>query len=79
MNNPLVYETEALYVASEDGGAALIATLNSGPSEDATVFVRIQSYDETAWEDAEAAHPWIRAAIGKRVRVTIEVIEDKEA
>lgn len=52
----------------EDGGAARIANL-SNDNEDSCLFVRIQSWDELL------RHDEFREFEGKRVRVTIEVIE----
>jgi hypothetical protein len=43
------------------------------------MFVRIQSYDERIWEQNGAlpeAHAEIRRIFGKRVRVTVEVLND---
>lgn len=52
----------------DDGGAARIANL-SNQDEDSCLFVRIQSWDELL------RHDEFREFEGKRVRVTIEVIE----
>lgn len=66
----------------EDGGQALIATL--GDSEDEGLFVKIQSWtnllDRYKYDDSALAtmHPDFAELAGKRVRVTIEVIDDKE-
>lgn len=52
----------------DDGGMAMIAEL-SGTGE-TEMFVRIHSWDP------EKQHPEMRAMLGQRVRVTIEVLED---
>lgn len=52
----------------EDGGAARIACI-SGDDQNSCLFVRIQSWDELN------RHEEFRELEGKRVRVTIEVIE----
>lgn len=59
----------------EESGAALIAHISSkGPDDPGLVFVRIQSYDERAWENSKdpAVHRQAKQLAGKRVRVTIE-------
>jgi hypothetical protein len=82
---------EGCALEQEDGGAAIIFHVDTYSSDDDAVaqksndaasgmFVRIQSYDERAWsEDASEkalAHQEIRQIFGKRVRVTIEVLDD---
>jgi hypothetical protein len=53
---------------TEDGGQAKIAELSR---EDSPLFVRVQS-----WVDGrDAVHPQVEELAGKRVRVTIEIIE----
>jgi hypothetical protein len=58
----------------EDGGQAMIAeaisfdTLNS--NDDNFMFVNIQSWDE------DIEHTDMKNLIGKKVRITIEVLED---
>jgi len=56
----------------EDGGAAIIICAQEveQTTEDAGMFVRIQSWDE------EAMHDDLRKFNGKRLRVTVEAIED---
>lgn len=53
----------------EDSGCALIEDVGTDGVEDNGVFVRIQSWDETK------EHKDFNALKGKRVRVTIEVVE----
>jgi cold shock CspA family protein len=59
----------------EDGGQALIATIYEGGPED--MFVRIQSWEEEDQNnpDKEPEHKTAKSLEGKRVRVTIEVID----
>jgi len=54
----------------EDGGRALIAHFEQKDceEEEAGLFVRLQSYDETK------IHKDAQALVGKRVRITVEVI-----
>jgi hypothetical protein len=52
----------------EDGGAARIATI-ADDRDDSCLFVRIQSWDELS------RHEEFRELEGKKIRVTIEVIE----
>jgi hypothetical protein len=56
----------------EDGGAAIIVHAQEveQTTENAGMFVRIQSWDE------EAMHDDLRKFNGKRLRVTVEAIED---
>jgi hypothetical protein len=58
----------------EDGGRALIAEVDRDEkledSDNDAFFVRIQS-----WSD-DRTHPTMNALIGKKVRVTIEIIEE---
>jgi hypothetical protein len=58
----------------EDGGRVLIAQIAHvvGESEnsDEGLYVRIQSWSESKM------HPQMDALIGKKVRVTIEIIEE---
>jgi hypothetical protein len=77
----------------EDGGAALIFHTNAYESAEKFaadelreepehgMFVRIQSYDERIWEQNGAlpeAHDEIRQLFGKRVRVTVEVLDEND-
>jgi len=52
----------------EDGGMAVIEDVGMDGVEDNGIFVRVQSWDETK------KHKEFNALIGKRVRVTIEII-----
>lgn len=53
----------------EDGGCALIESIGTEGDEETGIFVRVQSWDETK------EHKDFNALKGKRVRVTIEVVE----
>lgn len=58
----------------EDSGQALIATIYEGGPKD--MFVRIQSWEtEDQNTDKKPEHKTARSLEGKRVRVTIEVID----
>ena len=57
----------------EDSGAALISQFSldpAGKNEDSGLFVRVQSWDETR------EHKDASTLAGKRLRVTVEVIEE---
>jgi hypothetical protein len=62
----------------EDGGAALITQVVQDKEPDSGMFVRLQSWNAEAMKRAlptkEDMHPELSALIGKRVRVTIEVL-----
>jgi hypothetical protein len=63
-------------ITKEDGGAAIIVTL--ADDQEFGIFVRIQSWDENAWNGAiplEDVHEDIKKILNKKVRVTIEVLE----
>jgi hypothetical protein len=74
----LVFEDVVEYV-SEDGGRALIATIY-GKCED--MFVRLQSWDNKPTGEDEQGyeqgfqHIQARQFEGKKVRVTVEVIDE---
>jgi hypothetical protein len=57
-------------VKREDGGQALIATIDDGSDEDTGIFVRLQSWDEST------EHKLFNQLINKKVRITIETIEE---
>ncbi len=57
----------------EDGGQALIATIYDEDDENATMFVRLQSWeDENEAQDEEPKHLEAMRLSGKRVRITVE-------
>jgi len=70
----LIFESqEPITLSYEDGGAAII--VSDGSPEligkiGSGMFVRIQSWDEN-----ETGHREIKILEGKRVRITLEVIE----
>jgi hypothetical protein len=66
--NAYIFESEKLFFVTDDCGCAKIAEVYDKNNK---LFVRIQSWDEETKEHIEA-----RELEGKRVRVTIEVIED---
>jgi hypothetical protein len=53
----------------EDGGQAVLPNLNEGETPNNGMFVRIQSWDE------ELKHEEIQPFLGKKVKVTVEVVE----
>lgn len=60
-------ETGVVEVESEDDGQALIAEISDGADEG--LFVRLQSWSESRH------HPAMDEMRGKRVRVTVEIVE----
>ncbi len=77
MAKKLIFQTEGMVdISTEDGGCAMIAenlpidTENS--DEDNGMFVKIQSWDE---RDEDEAHLDMKKLDGKRVRITIEVLD----
>jgi hypothetical protein len=63
----LEQQIDAAEVDTEDGGRAKIVHFD-GPPE-SMLFVRLQSWDDTG------THVEINALTGRRVRVTIQVLE----
>lgn len=63
----------------EDGGQAVIvhADDHAATGDDGCFFVRLQSWDERAADRSLPAgtHPIMQSIFGKRVRVTVEVLE----
>jgi hypothetical protein len=70
-----VFETTTIVLEHaidvEDNGSAKILEVDNvdDPADGNSLFVRIQSYDY------EANHPVMDSLVGKRVRVTIEVLD----
>jgi hypothetical protein len=75
-------------VEREDGGAAVIfqpcyasredfeaSKVLPEEERDHGMFVRIQSYDERIWTDHPDAHAEIKRILGKKIRITVEIIE----
>jgi hypothetical protein len=58
-------------MSKEDGGAALIADVDSETesSTDGSFFVRLQSWNETTRK-----HETLESLRGKKVRITVEVL-----
>lgn len=77
------YQSEALVtekaIEREDGGQALIYSqdplIETGPGADGKLFVRLQSWDDKDFQDQALAHQGMRALIGRRIRVTVEIID----
>jgi hypothetical protein len=81
---PIVFEEELVDVDTEDAGMAKIGHIYSRAGVDdpnaGQLFVRIQSWSEPneLTPLADPTHPEFEQLVGKRVRVTIEVIETDE-
>ena len=60
-------EEHEVPVQAEDGGQALIAEFSGG--SDTGLFVRLQSWDESK------RHEEMAQLMGRRVRVTVEIID----
>lgn len=71
MNKIFTVEQTITDVEEEDNGAALITLIEGSDA----MFVRLQSWDTTVWKGAEG-HETFRKIMGKRVRVTVELLED---
>lgn len=56
-------------VSVEDGGQAVIVEINPDRDSDNGLFVRLHSWD------AKMQHQLIRGFIGKRVEITIKVVD----
>jgi hypothetical protein len=73
MSNKIIsfIENEPLSFKTEDSGAAMIADTNgvNYDNEDSGLFVRIQSWDESL------KHPLTKSLEGKKVKITIEVLD----
>lgn len=70
LEGPVVLE----HLDTEDSGMALIYHLDSDLEghQESGLFVRIQSWDET--KDHTQMTQLLKAATGKRIRVTIDVV-----
>ncbi len=62
-----MFDEKNAMIDVEDGGCAMIAHIED--EADVGMFVRIQSWDESK------EHKDFKSLIGKKIRVTIEVIE----
>lgn len=68
-----IYQVEEKQLAKEDGGQAIIfhedPVTETGAGVDGCFHVRLQSWDETL------KHPSIRSLAGRRIRVSIEILD----
>jgi hypothetical protein len=63
-------------ISTEDSGAAKIADLDDEESTGSPeFFVRLQSYNDNFDSTDKQMHPTMDALAGKKVRITVEVIE----
>lgn len=62
----------------EDAGMAKIATLTPGEGDPSAMFVRLQSWDDPSerGQDGDPVHPTFDELLGRRVRVTVELLDD---
>jgi hypothetical protein len=63
-----VFDNKNAMIEREDGGCAMIGTISD--NADVGMFVRIQSWDEGK------EHKDFKSLLGKKIRVTIEVVEE---
>ena len=70
MIDKLVFEGSAAYKREDGGMARIVELYDPDTDEDENVFVRVQSFSETCH------HPFLDSAQGKRLRVTVEIIDD---
>lgn len=68
------YPEQGLELRSEDGGQALIIETN--PVAEDCMFVRLQSWEENPSPTTVEAHYKIRGLLGKRCRITVEVLDE---
>ena len=69
MTKFVVEGSSSFDIEREDGGQAVIITLDSGSTRNG-MFVRLQSWDETK------EHAALQPFLDKRLRVTVEVLDD---
>jgi hypothetical protein len=75
----MVFESEEpITLTSEDSGCAML--VDEGEpyfvgDDDAAMWVRLGSWDDNGYKNPEISHTQIKKLVGKRVRVTLEVIE----
>ena len=62
-----MFDEKNAMIEKEDGGCAMIATISD--DDETGVFIRVQSWDDNK------EHEDFKSLIGKKVRITIEVIE----
>jgi len=75
----MIFELEEpITLTSEDIGCAMLVD-DGEPllvgEENNTMWVRIGSWDDNGYKNPEISHTQIKQLVGKRVRVTLEVIE----
>ena len=77
----MIFESkELITLAAEDAGLALLVDdgnpeLVEDPERDNGIWVRIGSWDDNGYDDPSASHTDIKKLEGKKVRITLEVIE----
>lgn len=68
---------------TDDGGAALILSLTrDGSTDKKAIWSSISSWDEAAWDPDSITgeiHGELKSFIGKRVRITLERLDEEEA
>lgn len=62
--------------STEDSGQALVCGVTADDDIEEGMFVRLQSWYDRMGGDPAPEHPELTSLIGKRVRVTIEVLDD---
>lgn len=64
-----IYSTSGVVPGADiqDDGQAMIVEINS---DDPHFFIRLQSWDE------DKQHPLMRSLVGKKIMVTLEIIDD---
>lgn len=73
MENKKIHFEGIATFESEDGGAAQLASFPS--SLDESVCLNLISWDENAWDDEAISHSTVKALKGKKVRITIEILD----
>jgi hypothetical protein len=63
------FETEAAEIKYEDSGQAAIIEIGNPDDDEEAPFVRLHS-----WRAETREHPYLDSLVGRRVRVTVEVL-----
>jgi hypothetical protein len=68
------FSTPEVELCREDGGQALIVTPDNG--KERGMFLRLQSWEDSPAHEQPGAHAEMMSLLGKRVRLTVEVLDD---
>jgi hypothetical protein len=73
----LTFEVKKSDTSFEDGGQSVIVSplFCEERGGDGFFFVRLHSWQDKAKRGDQTTHPFMRSLFGKRVKVTVEVVE----